>query len=219
MDKYLKDYFENFSMESLSIGLSKIELNNLIFSQKILEGASIPIRLKFGMLGNLTIQINSYFDLANEGVKIKISNVFICLEMLDVDKWNDALVIKKYQESKRASLKTLQNNTDIVYAEFQHEETSSFSPEYLQKIAANTSIEIENVYLMYEDKSFKFQIGVLLPKIEVNSINKLGELIDCVEDCSVLFKLLKVQDVSFFVNHEKYKPINDLLINAPIEPK
>jgi hypothetical protein len=76
------------------------------------------------MLGNLTIEINSYFDLANEGVKIKISNVFICLEMLDVDKWNDELVIKKYQESKRASLKTLQNNTDVVYAEFQHEETS-----------------------------------------------------------------------------------------------
>jgi len=59
------------------------------------------------MLGNLTITVTSYFNLATQGVKIKISNVFICLEMLDVDKWNEKLVIDKYQESKRASLKTL----------------------------------------------------------------------------------------------------------------
>jgi hypothetical protein len=118
-------------MDSLKIGLSKFELNNLIFSQKILEGAPIPIRLKFGMLGNLTIQINSYFDLANEGVKIKISDVFICLEMLKVDKWDEKLVKTKYQEAKKAALKTIINNAEILYAEFIESETSKFSPEYI----------------------------------------------------------------------------------------
>lgn len=165
LDKYLKDYFENFSLSNMDIGLSTFGLNNLIFSQKILDGVAMPIRLKFGMLGNMTIHIPSYFNLGTEGVRIKISNVFICLEMRDVNKWNEKLVTDKYQESKRASLKTLQNNTDIVYARYQKDEESSFSPEFLQKIAANTSIEIENVYLMYEDESFEFQIGLLLPNI------------------------------------------------------
>ena len=56
---------------------------------------------------------------------------------------------------------------------------------------ANTVIEIDNVYLMYEDQSFKFQIGLLLPKIEVKTINKQGEeTTDSVEDCSVLYKRL-----------------------------
>lgn len=98
--------------------------------------------MKFGMLGNLRIDIKSYFNLDNDGVQIKISNVFICLEMLDVDRWTQDLVKKKYQESKKASLKTIQNNAEIMFAEFLAAESSSFSPEYLQKIAANTSIEI-----------------------------------------------------------------------------
>lgn len=60
---------------------------------------------------------------------------------------------------------------------------------------------------------------MLLPKIEVKSINKLGEIIDSVEDCSVIYKLLQVQDVSFFVNHTKFTQIGNLLANAKIDPK
>jgi len=54
---------------------------------------------------------------------------------------------------------------------------------------------------MYEDKSFEFSIGLLLPKIEVQSMNELWQVIECVEDPSVLFKKLLVSNVSFFVNH------------------
>jgi len=57
LDKYLKDYFENFSLDNLSINIMRgeISLSDLIFSPKIMESASIPVRLKFGMLGKLEI--------------------------------------------------------------------------------------------------------------------------------------------------------------------
>lgn len=173
--------------------------------------------MKFGMLGNMRLDINSYFNLDSEGLKIKVSNVFLCLEMLDVEKWTPDLIKKKYQQAKKASLQTILNNAEIMFADLIQSEASSFSPAYIQKILANTSIEIENVYLMYEDKSFNFQIGLLLPKIEVKSVNKLGEIIENVEDCSVIYKLLQVQDVSLIVNHTKITPISNLLANVKID--
>lgn len=115
----------------VNLSLTNFEFNNLIFSQKILEGAAIPIRMKFGMLGSLQISIQSYFNLSECGVKIKLSNLCLCLEMLEVNKWDETLIVKKYQENKKASLKTLQNNTEIFFSEFHQDDTAAFSPEYL----------------------------------------------------------------------------------------
>jgi hypothetical protein len=53
LDKYLKDYFENFSFSNMETKgfLRDITFKDLIFSKKILEKMSSPISLKFGMLG------------------------------------------------------------------------------------------------------------------------------------------------------------------------
>ena len=86
----LSEYFINYNSENFKINLmaGEISLGNLIFSQKILEGQSLPLRLQFGMLGNLKITLTSILN-PSEGVKIQISNVFICLKMLEVSKWSE----------------------------------------------------------------------------------------------------------------------------------
>jgi hypothetical protein len=48
------------------------------------------------MLGKLTLQLPSLLSLS-DGLKIQISNVFLCLEMLEVAKWSEQQVVKKYQ--------------------------------------------------------------------------------------------------------------------------
>jgi vacuolar protein sorting-associated protein 13A/C len=97
LSKVLGDYFINFNSSNFKSNFfsGQIQLTNLIFNQKMLEGFSMPMRLKFGMLGNLTIQLPSLLRLT-DGLEIQISNVFLCLEMLEVHKWNEDLVIKKY---------------------------------------------------------------------------------------------------------------------------
>lgn len=108
--------------------------------------------------------------------------------MLEVSKWSEDLVVKKYQYSKNQSLSTLQHNTDIVYADLGKEEKSILTTEFLHKTLANIKIEILNVYLMFEDQTFNFSTGLLLPRIEVNSLNELWEKIDKIEDPSVITK-------------------------------
>ncbi len=82
---------------------------------------------------------------------------------------------------------------------------------------ANLKIEVENVHLLYEDSTFKFSTGILLPKIEVYSLNELWELVEQVDDPTVIYKKLTVSNVSVFVNNKKYQSIEEILSKANIK--
>jgi vacuolar protein sorting-associated protein 13A/C len=94
----LGDYFINFNDSNFksSFFSGEIQLTNLIFNKKILETISVPLRLKFGIIGNITITLPSFLSLTTKGIKVKVSNIFLCLEMLEVTKWSEELVKKKY---------------------------------------------------------------------------------------------------------------------------
>ena len=111
----------------------------------------MPLKLKFGNLGYLQVKIPSYLNIAQSGLKIKIKNVFLSFEMLKVWRWNEETVINSYQNAKRQKLKTYENNVDIVYSHLHHQSSQSNTLDLLQKIACNITIEIENVYVRFED--------------------------------------------------------------------
>ena len=68
----------------------------------------------------------------------------------------------------------------------------SFSKESLDKLIANINIEIENVYLMFEEPNLKFSIGLLLPNIKVQSLDEMWNKMDFIEDPSLIAKLLTI---------------------------
>ena len=75
------------------------------------------------------------------------------------------------------------------------------SNETLSAILANLKIEIENIYIRFEDEQLKFSMGYLLPKIDVVPTDKnFVEAVEHITDLAVLFKKLKVDDVSAFIN-------------------
>ena len=120
------------------------------------------------MLGNLHVTVPSFLKITTQGLRVTISNVFLCFEMLEVDKWNEQNVKNKYQNAKKASLKTHENNVDVVYAQYQKDDKmSGFTHETLLQIAANVQITVENVFLMFQEPNLKFSIGLLLPEIKV----------------------------------------------------
>jgi len=66
------------------------------------------------MIGRMEITVPSFMKLTSYGLKIKVSDVFICLSMLEVDKWNKKSVINKYQSMKAQSIKTLMANSEMM---------------------------------------------------------------------------------------------------------
>lgn len=96
MSTYLADYFSNFSREKFSMSLISgvISVEDLIFREDINDRINFPIKLKFGLLGKLTITINSYTNLT-KGISCKIQNVFLNFDMLEMNKWSKETVIEK----------------------------------------------------------------------------------------------------------------------------
>lgn len=71
--------------------------------------------------------------------------------MLDMEHWRKETVIRKYQELKKFTLESFEKQLSIVHGEFEKtkEEVSS---ETLQSILANIKIDIENIYIRFEDE-------------------------------------------------------------------
>lgn len=63
------------------------------------------------------------------------------------------------------------------------------------------TIEIENIYIRFEDSNLKFDIGVLIPKIETMSMSKLWEFVERVTDTTVLYKSLTIAKADAFINY------------------
>ena len=75
-----------------------------------------------------------------------------------------------------------------MYADLGKEEKSILTTEYLHKTLANIKVEILNVFLMFEDQTFSSSTGLLLPRIEVHSLNEFWDKIEKIEDPSVIIK-------------------------------
>lgn len=58
---YLIDYLDNFDKNSLNISLLKgsVSLQNLQLNTKILDNVPIPLKLKYGRIGSIKIELPS----------------------------------------------------------------------------------------------------------------------------------------------------------------
>ncbi len=81
LNRYLYDYLLNFDKENLKISLlsGKINLKNLVLNDKMLQNVPIPLNLKYGRIGDITIELPSILELRNPKIKVSVSDIFICL--------------------------------------------------------------------------------------------------------------------------------------------
>lgn len=81
-----------------------------------------------------------------------------------------------------------EKNAKIVHGALEKtaEEVTS---ENIQKILANLKIEVENVYVRFEDETLRFSMGLLLPKVSCLSTKfNFEESDDVIEQVDEIFK-------------------------------
>ena len=56
---YVADYLDNFDMKQLNLSLWKgaLELNRLQLNSKILDNSPLPLKLKYGRIGQVQIDL------------------------------------------------------------------------------------------------------------------------------------------------------------------
>ena len=80
-------------------------IEDLIFDGRLARRLPVPLKVKFGRLGQLRVSIPNVLNVAKDGLKIHISDVFLCFEMLEVQDWSEETVISKFQANKKHDLK------------------------------------------------------------------------------------------------------------------
>jgi len=122
----LKDYILNLSSDKIKMELwsNEFSFENLLLSPKILDSlGSMPIRLKFGMIGKLKVTYaGSLLTGQVNGLTFLVENLFICLEQLDVSKWKDSIIEDMYQAQKSARLRDQIQSSKAVFDQQENEE-------------------------------------------------------------------------------------------------
>ena len=110
LERFLGDYFSNFSRDKFSLSLMKgtISMNDLIVNKSINDRINFPVKLKYGQLGHLQIKTNSYLNLGTKGLECKISGLFFCFEMLEMKQWSKQTILEKYKEMHRHVIAVLE---------------------------------------------------------------------------------------------------------------
>ena len=131
----------------------EISLENLILKNTFNDRMNFPFKLKYGQLGKLVITTQSLMYFGTKGIQCKISELFLCFEMLDMQHWSKELVLSKYQELKKHLLKAFEKQLAIVNGEFKNaKEGGDANWGGVEAILANLKIEIDKVYVRFEDE-------------------------------------------------------------------
>lgn len=74
----------------------------------------------------------------------------------------------------------------------------------IMQVGANVQVKIERVYIRIEDPDFPFALGILIPSINVESADKLWNIITkACENPSIFYKNINVLGFSIFLETQK----------------
>ena len=81
-----------------------------------------------------------------------------------------------------------------------------------EQIMANMTIDIERVHFRFEDEDLHYAIGILIPNINCLSCDKTFSPMDWINDPSVLYKKLKIDDISVYINTKStFKSLQEMI--------
>lgn len=140
----------------------------------------LPIDVKFGHLGNLTLQI-PWSNLKGKPVKVIIEDVYllavpIIQENYDYEKEIERQVALKLRKLADLELREQASPTNNVSAE-EAAKNESFAESLVTKIVANLQIEIKKIHIRYEDFDNVFtdnpySIGITLDELSALSTDE-----------------------------------------------
>lgn len=178
LNRFLGSYIENFDTKQLNIGIwsGDVRLNNLRLKKESLDKFKLPLDVKFGHLGQLTLQI-PWSNLKGKPVKVIIEDVYLLASPMIVNEYNSEEDRRRQQNLKQEKLKDLEaiqsaaNSDGGLTADISGNE--SFTESLITKIVDNLQVTIKKIHIRYEDESVltevPYALGMLLEELSAVS--------------------------------------------------
>lgn len=213
LNRTLGAYVQNFDRNQLNIGIwsGDVTLSNLKLKPESFDKLDLPIDLKCGHLGTLTMQI-PWSNLKSKPVKIVIEDCYIlaCAKLPGSTNKNDEfekdLRIKKH---KLDTLELLSEQADLTSndddnANKNNLKNQSFTDSLVSKIVDNLQVTIKNIHIRYEDfdcyTKVPYSFGLTLQELSAVSTdeNWIANFIENIS--SISRKLLVLKSLTIYLD-------------------
>lgn len=209
INRFLGSYIENFDSKSLNIGIwsGDVRLKNLTLKKESLDKFKLPLDVKFGHLGELTLQI-PWSNLKGKPVKVIIEDVYLLASpiiLADFDADDDK---KRTQQIKQEKLKDLEALQSAINSNEQNlpAGNESFTESLITKIVDNLQVTIKNIHVRYEDDSVltenPYSLGFTLAELSAASTDENWSPSFIAITQSFTRKLLVLRNFACYMNTE-----------------
>lgn len=179
INRFLGSYIENFDLKSLNIGIwsGDVRLKNLRLKKESLDKFNLPLDVKFGHLGELTLQI-PWSNLKGKPVKVIIEDVYLLASPIIINEYDAVDDNRRTQQLKQDKLRDLEavqstlnaTRSDSLAAD------ESFTESLVTKIVDNLQVTIKNIHVRYEDDSVltenPYSAGFTLEELSASSTDE-----------------------------------------------
>lgn len=181
LNRLLGSYIENFDSKQLNIGIwsGDVRLKNLKLKKESLDKFKLPLDVKFGHLGELTLQI-PWSNLKGKPVKVIVEDVYLLaapIVLTEYDAEDDERREQQLKQDKLRDLEAVQstlNSNPSLALELSGNE--SFTESLVTKIVDNVQVTIRNIHIRYEDEEVltesPYAVGATLQELSALSTDE-----------------------------------------------
>ncbi|KAJ2597508.1 Vacuolar protein sorting-associated protein 13 [Coemansia sp. RSA 1721] len=212
LNRFLGNYVTNLETTQLKLGIwqGDVKLEKLRLKKDALDKLRLPVDIKEGWLGTLTISI-PWSNLKGEPVRIHIDDVYVlatpCFqEHFDPEREEEREYNLKMRKLENDELLQMQKMSKKADAASEQKKQASFTEQLVTKIVDNLQIVIKNIHVRYEDNisnpDHMFAVGATLSELSAVSTDEEWRQAFLHDSGSVIRKMLKLAQFSMYWDTE-----------------
>ncbi|KAL1915167.1 uncharacterized protein VTP21DRAFT_7648 [Calcarisporiella thermophila] len=207
LNRFLGAYVANLNYQQLNIAIwtGEVILRNLQLKKEALEKFSLPVDVKEGHLGELTMFI-PWSNLKGQPVKININDVYLLAAPKAESSFNAAEEEEGLQRRKQEKLTNweLLSTKSSVSSQEEDQKNASFLNQLITKIADNLQISIKNIHIRYEDRistpGHPFSVGLTLSELSAVSTDEEWSPMFIEQGTNTIHKLVTLGSLAVYWN-------------------
>lgn len=183
LNRFLASYVDGLNTSQLNVGIwsGDVKLRNLRLKTSALDKFRLPIDVKEGYLGDLTLSI-PWSNLKGKPVRVLVENVYLLAAPrnanLDVDEAEEDERAQAAKQEKLANAELLgrDSGSSVSLSAEDAQKNESFTSSLITKIVDNLQITVRNIHIRYEDDlsnpEHPFSAGLTLAEFSAVSTDK-----------------------------------------------
>ncbi|CAB3363763.1 Hypothetical predicted protein [Cloeon dipterum] len=200
LNKHLGKYVQDLDTENLNVGIfnGEVQLHNLKLKPEALYELKLPIEVREGQIGSVTLNI-PWNGLVNQAIVLTIEDVFIVAGAVVGDIFDADLEKRLLRATKKRILDELD---EVSFFEMGKED--GMLGKLATSLAKNMQIFIRNVHIRYEDTTSMpdspVSCGLCLQSISIETTNSKWKPCATSPGSNSIYQLIRIQSLSFYWN-------------------